>query len=87
MKILNEQKVSDKIYQLLKNTINYNCECREHCVIVRFGTWLDAQQANPITIKNFNAIAEEFKDPDMAFLTGSYEIMLIIQINNMDYYD
>lgn len=86
MKCLNEQKIYDKIYQILENAVNYSCEFKDHYVIVRFGTWINAKNAKPITIKKFNEIAEEFKDPNIEFLSGSYEIMLTIQINNDVYF-
>lgn len=87
MKHLNEQKISNKIYELLKCAINYSCECKEHCAIVRFGTWTNGNNAKPITLKDFISISNEFKDDDIGFLCGPYEIVLIIQINNIEYYE
>lgn len=86
--MLNELKVSNKIYDILTNAINYSCEFRDNNLcVVRFGTLLDANLTYSVTIKHLNAIAEEFNDPNMIFLTGSYEIMLLVKINNEEYYD
>lgn len=86
--MLNEVKVSNKINDILTNAINYSCEFRDdNLCIVRFGTLVAANLTYYITIKHLNAIAEEFNDPNMTFLTGSYEIMLLIKINNEEYYD
>jgi hypothetical protein len=82
---LNENRIIDKVNNILSLTCGF--EFKDNVCIVRFSTIKDEEYTYSTTMEQILILSNEFMDPNMILLSGSYEVMLIIRINNKLYYD
>lgn len=82
---LNENRIIDTVIKTLAVTCGF--EFKDNVCTIRFSTLKDGEYTYSTTIEQILKLSEEFMDPNMILLSGSYEVMLIIRINNKLYYD
>ena len=82
---LNENKIIDTVNKTLSLTCGF--EFKDNVCTIRFSTLKDGEYTYSTTIEQLLRLSNEFMDPNMILLSGSYEVMLIIRINNKLYYD
>lgn len=90
MDIINEQKVIDKLRELIgKRCLDLNVDFGEHNVIVTFGlSDIYIPKDNPpyLSLKDLNNISDEFGDKEINFRVGAYRMIIGFLIKNKEYY-
>ena len=90
MKYINEQKVIDKLRELLgPRCLDLNVEFSEHCALAIFGlsdVYIPNKDLPYLNFKDLSNIANEFGDNEMEFRVGSYKMIIGFIINNEEYY-
>lgn len=90
MKYINEQKVIDKLRELLgPRCLDLNVEFSEHCALAVFGlsdVYIPKSNPSYLNFKDLNNIANEFGDNEIEFRVGPYKMIIGFIINNEEYY-
>ena len=90
MDIINEQKVIDKLRELIgKRCLDLNVDFGKHSVVAIFGlSDVYIPKGNPpyLSLKDLNNIAKEFGDNEIDFRVGAYRMIIGFLINNEEYY-
>jgi hypothetical protein len=90
MKYINEQKVIDKLRELLgKRCIDLQVEFANHSAVAIFSlSDVYIPNSNPpyLNLKDLNNVAEEFGDNEMEFRVSPYKMVIGFLVNNEEYY-
>ena len=90
MDIINEQKVIDKLRELLgKRCMDLQVEFGNHSVVAVFSlSDVCIPKSNPpyLNLKDLNNVAEEFGDNEIEFRVGAYRMVIAFTITNKNYY-
>lgn len=90
MKYINEQKVINKLRELLgERCMDLQVEFGNRSVVAVFSlSDVCIPKSNPpyLNLKDLNNIAEEFGDKEIEFRVGAYRMVIGFIINNEEYY-
>lgn len=91
MKYINEQKVIDKLRELLgTRCLDLQVEFANHSAVAVFGlSDIYIPKSNPpyLNFKDLCNIANEFGDNEMEFRIGAYKMVIGFIITNEEYYN
>lgn len=89
MNVLDVNKVSNKLYEMIPGVINYVFnQLGPHTCKVCFSTLPStATRKEEFSLYHLNKIAEEFGDKEINLIPGNFEFHMIFMVTNKEYYE